>query len=161
MPLDSAAFKLASIQTSTESTAADLFVFRLFVFFLFCHLTHACIYLYCASAGSCDGGSAEGAFAFAQNGIPESTCLQYDANDDACSAINTCRNCVGPPGSGTCFAQANYTSFYVDEYSDISGVSNIMAEIYARGPGHNTTHTFTLRWEQPVDPCDAYISLLL
>lgn len=46
-------------------------------------------------AGSCDGGSAEGAFQFAQSGIPEATCLQYDANDDACSAINTCRNCVG------------------------------------------------------------------
>jgi cathepsin X len=87
-----------------------------------------------AEAGSCDGGSAEGAFQFAQSGIPEATCLQYDANDDACSAINTCRNCVGPPGSGTCFAQANYTSFYVDEFSDISGVPQIMAEIYARGP---------------------------
>jgi len=85
-------------------------------------------------AGSCDGGSAEGAFQFAQSGIPEDTCLQYEADDIACSAINTCRNCVGPPGSGTCFAQANYTSFYVDEFSDISGVSNIMAEIYARGP---------------------------
>jgi len=85
-------------------------------------------------AGSCDGGSAEGAFQFAQSGIPISTCLQYDANDDDCSAINTCRNCVGPPGSGTCFAQQNYTQFYVDEYSDISGVPQIMAEIYARGP---------------------------
>jgi cathepsin X len=45
-------------------------------------------------AGSCDGGSAEGAFQFAQSGIPEATCLQYDANDDACLPINTCRNCV-------------------------------------------------------------------
>jgi len=86
------------------------------------------------SAGSCDGGSAEGAFAFAQNGIPESTCLQYQAIDDSCSAINTCRNCVGPPGSGTCFAQKNYTKYYVDEYSDIQGVENIQAEIFARGP---------------------------
>jgi len=86
------------------------------------------------SAGSCDGGSAEGAFAFAQNGIPEATCLQYEANDNSCSAINTCRNCVGPPGSGTCFAQKNFTKYYVDQYSDIQGVENIMAEIYARGP---------------------------
>jgi len=85
-------------------------------------------------AGSCDGGSAEGAFQFAQSGIPISTCLQYDALDDECSAINTCRNCQGPPGSGTCFAQTNFTQFYVDEYSDISGVPQIMAEIYARGP---------------------------
>jgi cathepsin X len=85
-------------------------------------------------AGSCDGGSAEGAFQFAQSGIPEATCLQYAADDEDCSAINTCRNCVGPPGSGTCFAQANYTTFYVDEFSDISGVPQIMAEIFARGP---------------------------
>jgi cathepsin X len=85
-------------------------------------------------AGSCDGGSAEGVFQFAQGGIPEDTCLQYEADDDDCSAINTCRNCVGPPGSGTCFAQTNFTKFYVDEFADIQGVSNIMAEIYARGP---------------------------
>jgi len=85
-------------------------------------------------AGSCDGGSAEGAFQFAQSGIPEDTCLQYEADDIACSPINTCRNCVGPPGSGTCFAMTNFTSLYVDQYSDISGVDNIRAEIMARGP---------------------------
>lgn len=86
-------------------------------------------------AGSCNGGSATGAFRFAQqSGIPEDTCLQYEGRDMACSAINTCRNCKGPPGAGTCWAQQNYTKFYVDEYSSISGVQNIMAEIYARGP---------------------------
>jgi cathepsin X len=85
-------------------------------------------------AGSCDGGSAEGAFQFAQSGIPEDTCLQYEAVDNACTAIDTCRNCVGPPGSGTCFAQKNFTKFYVDEFSDIQGVENIMAEIMTRGP---------------------------
>jgi len=85
-------------------------------------------------AGSCDGGSAEGAFQFAQSGIPITTCLQYMADDEACSPIDTCRNCVGPPGGGTCFAQTNYTSFFVDQFADITGVDNIMAEIYARGP---------------------------
>jgi len=85
-------------------------------------------------AGSCDGGSAEGAFQFAQSGIPIATCLQYMADDESCAPIDTCRNCVGPPGSGTCFAQTNFTSFYVDQYADITGVPNIMAEIYARGP---------------------------
>jgi len=85
-------------------------------------------------AGSCDGGSAEGAFPFAQGGIPEDTCMQYEADDNECSAIDTCRNCVGPPGSGTCFAQTNFTMFYVDEFADIQGVENIMSEIYTRGP---------------------------
>jgi len=86
-------------------------------------------------AGSCDGGSPTGAFQFVQeNGVPVDTCLQYDANDDACSPINTCRTCVGPPGSGTCSAVTNFTSFYVDEFDSIEGVSNIMAEIATRGP---------------------------
>jgi cathepsin X len=86
-------------------------------------------------AGSCDGGSATGAFQFVQEkGVPEDTCLQYQAEDLGCTAINTCRNCKGPPGSGTCWAQTNYTRFYVDEYDSITGVPNIMAEVAARGP---------------------------
>jgi len=86
-------------------------------------------------AGTCDGGSATGAFQFVQeNGVPEDTCLQYQAEDLKCTPINTCRNCKGPPGSGTCWAQANYTRFYVDEYDSVTGVSNIMAEVAARGP---------------------------
>jgi len=53
-------------------------------------------------AGSCDGGFASGAFQFAQEkGIPLDTCQQYKAEDDSCTAENTCRNCAGPPGSGT------------------------------------------------------------
>jgi cathepsin X len=86
-------------------------------------------------AGSCYGGSATGAFQFVQEkGIPQDTCLQYQADDFDCTPINTCRNCKGPPGSGTCWAQQNYTRFYVDQYNDVSGVQNIMAEIAARGP---------------------------
>jgi cathepsin X len=86
-------------------------------------------------AGSCDGGSATGAFQFVQEkGVPEDTCLQYQADDLACTAINTCRNCKGPPGSGTCWAQANYTRFYVDEYDNLNSVADIMAEVAARGP---------------------------
>jgi cathepsin X len=86
-------------------------------------------------AGSCDGGSATGAYQFvSQSGIPEDTCLQYEADDIACSAINTCRTCVGPPGAGTCSAVSNFTKFQIDQYGDISGEQQIMAEVYARGP---------------------------
>ena len=136
-------------------------------------------------AGSCDGGSAEGAFQFAQSGIPLDTCMQYEADDLACTPINTCRTCVGPPvrkttkqtknakqrsvtecngqppswhfdqpfaahtprfsisppfspspvpsvrpldfvppqGSGTCFAQTNFTKIYVDQYRSVSGAA--------------------------------------
>jgi len=86
-------------------------------------------------AGSCYGGSATGAFQFVKDkGIPLDTCLPYQADDFACTPINTCRNCKGPPGEGTCWAQANYTRFWVDQYSSITGVQNIMAELVSRGP---------------------------
>ena len=58
-------------------------------------------------AGSCDGGSAEGAFQFAQSGIPLDTCLSYEADDLACTPINTCRTCVGPPVRNTKNTQNN------------------------------------------------------
>jgi len=88
-----------------------------------------------STAGSCYGGSATGAFQFVQQkGIPLDTCLPYQADDFACTPINTCRNCKGPPGQGTCWAQQNYTRFWVDQYSSVSGVAKIMAEIAARGP---------------------------
>jgi len=86
-------------------------------------------------AGSCYGGSATGAFQFAHDkGIPLDTCLPYQADDFACTPINTCRNCKGPPGQGTCWAQTNYTRFFVDQWSNVDGVQKIMAEIVSRGP---------------------------
>jgi len=88
-----------------------------------------------SEAGSCYGGSATGAFNFVRSkGIPLDTCLPYQADDFACTPINTCRNCKGPPGEGTCWAQQNYTRFFVDQYSDVQGVSRIMSEIATRGP---------------------------
>jgi len=86
-------------------------------------------------AGSCFGGSATGAFQFVHdNGVPIDTCLQYEADDLACSAFNTRRNCKGPPGNGTCWEVPSYPKFFVDEYDSIDGVQNIMAEIATRGP---------------------------
>jgi hypothetical protein len=62
-------------------------------------------------AGSCYGGSATGAFQFVQeNGVPQDTCLQYQADDFDCTPINTCRNCKGPPGQGTCWSVNNALS---------------------------------------------------
>jgi len=88
-----------------------------------------------SQAGSCYGGSATGAYQFVkEKGIPLDTCLPYQADDFECTPINTCRNCKGPPGEGTCWAQQNYTRFWVDQWSDIDGVPKIMAEIASRGP---------------------------
>jgi cathepsin X len=85
--------------------------------------------------GTCHGGSATGAFQFVKdNGIPLDTCLPYEAKDFECSAINTCRNCKGPADHGTCWAQTNFTKFYVEQFGHVTGPPNIMAEIATRGP---------------------------
>jgi len=86
-------------------------------------------------AGSCQGGSASGAFQFATDvGIPYDTCLQYTATDEECTPFNTCRTCKGPPGHGTCSSVKNFTRFFVNEYYNIASETSMKAEIFARGP---------------------------
>lgn len=92
-------------------------------------------------AGTCMGGTAIGAYQYvAQSGIPDDTCQVYQAKDLSCSAEHRCINCVGPPGESHCFAQKNYSVYYVDEYSYIDTGSNadnvhaMKAELFARGP---------------------------
>jgi len=88
-------------------------------------------------AGSCNGGSATGAFQFARDkGIPVDTCLQYEARDMECTPENTCRDCKGPYKNGTCWAveNAKFQRIFVEQYSNVNGVANIMGEIYTRGP---------------------------
>jgi cathepsin X len=90
-----------------------------------------------STAGSCNGGSATGAFQFARDkGIPADTCLQYEARDLACTPENTCRDCKGPYKNGTCWAvkEGQFKRIFVDQYATVLGVTNIMAEIYSRGP---------------------------
>lgn len=83
-------------------------------------------------AGSCDGGDDAGVYQyFAQSGIPDQTCMAYQAVDDACSPVNTCRNC-NP--NGKCVAVTNYTSWWADQYGPVAGVNDMSAEIFARGP---------------------------
>jgi len=87
------------------------------------------------TAGSCHGGSATGAFQFARtNGIPLDTCLQYEAVDMTCNNMNTCRNCKSPASPSNCWAVTNFTRVFVDQYSSVSGVDKIMAEVGTRGP---------------------------
>jgi len=66
-----------------------------------------------AVGGSCNGGSATGAFQFARDkGIPLDTCLQYEAHDFACTAENTCRDCKGPYKNGTCWAVEKFQRIF-------------------------------------------------
>jgi hypothetical protein len=50
---------------------------------------------------------------------------------EACTAINICRNCQ--PGQG-CFAVQNPKQYHVTQHGQVANETNMMAEIYARGP---------------------------
>lgn len=98
----------------------------------------------CQAGGDCGGGDPLGVYQFAhQTGIPEDSCQTYvaeDASDPICDAIEKCENCAGPPpasgqsGASGCWAQSSFPKWKVSQYGSVSGVNNMKAEIYARGP---------------------------
>jgi len=86
----------------------------------------------CAQAGSCYGGDDLPVYAYAHDhGIPDETCNNYQAINQQCSDFNACGTCT-PDGS--CNAIPNYKKYQVSDYGSVSGVDNMKAEIYKRGP---------------------------
>lgn len=86
--------------------------------------------------GTCHGGSALGAYDFIKNnGITDITCSPYMGVDDnywgevSCAQM-MCRNC---DIFGTC-AFMNATTYHISEYGSVTGESEMMGEIYTRGP---------------------------
>jgi cathepsin X len=91
------------------------------------------VLVWCLPNG-CDGGDPNAAYAWiAQNGIGSETCQNYIAQGlgTECTAIHKCQNCAP---SGACVAVTNHTLFTVTDFGQVTGASNMMAEIYARGP---------------------------
>lgn len=87
----------------------------------------------CGHAGSCNGGDANAANAWIyKNGLPDTTCQQYQAVNMECSAINMCMNC--DHDTNECYAIENYPVVTLSEFGTAHGDDEIMAEIYARGP---------------------------
>jgi cathepsin X len=87
----------------------------------------------CGNAGSCNGGDSNAANAWVfRNSIPDVSCQQYQAKNMECSEINTCMNC--DYGGSPCYAIKQYPKIQVSEYGSVKGDSEIMAEIFARGP---------------------------
>lgn len=99
----------------------------------------------CRAGGSCQGGNPAAVYEFAHDvGIPDATCLQYDAQNhgpvEDCTVpnIDLCRDCTWPPPpvgeTGKCWAREKFHRYFVSEYGEVSGAKHMKKEIYKRGP---------------------------
>jgi cathepsin X len=86
----------------------------------------------CGNAGSCEGGDPLPVYGYANsNGIPDETCNNYVAQDTQCTPMMQCGTC---DPTGECASIPKYKTYMVGDYGSISGVTQMQAEIYARGP---------------------------
>jgi len=96
------------------------------------------VLLNCVGPNStCDGGSPTDAYEYMRvKGVPDETCAPYEAADLECTPENVCKECQPDFDDPTadCAAQTTYPIHYVAEHGTVSGVQNMMAEIFARGP---------------------------
>jgi len=92
--------------------------------------------LNCHGGGSCNGGTSPGVLAHLHNkGASVEECLNYEAVEHTCDAVNTCKDCSRDAmGRSYCWPISNFTNVRVEEYGSVSGIERIKAEIYARGP---------------------------
>lgn len=86
----------------------------------------------CGNAGSCHGGWDSEVYVYAaKDGIPDETCNNYVAMDQACNAYDQCFTCW--PNSG-CMPIKDYNRLMVVEHGRLSGLKAMKAEIFHRGP---------------------------
>jgi cathepsin X len=97
----------------------------------------------CRAGGSCQGGNPGGVYEFAyKNGIPDSSCEQYVAeNSDhsRCTDMDLCKDCTWPPCpvgetcQDKCWA-VDYKHYYASNYYSLRGAEKMKADLYKYGP---------------------------
>lgn len=97
----------------------------------------------CRAGGDCEGGNPGGVYEYAyEQGIPDSSCEQYVAEDldhAICTAIDRCKDCKHPPCPEGESCQENcwaveHKNYHVSHYYSLSGKDQMKAEIYKNGP---------------------------
>jgi len=115
---------------------------------------NAQVMINCRAGGTCNGGDPSGVYEYAaKNGIPDSSCTQYVAQNldhFQCNPIDICKDCTWPPpavnetGQDACWA-VDYKKYYVSSYYSLKGADQMKADIYANGPiscGMDVTDNF-------------------
>ena len=100
--------------------------------------------LNCRGGGSCNGGNPGGVYDFIhEHGVPDNTCMNYEANDhkeQKCDPFFVCRDCTGPPpaanqtGFDHCWTIDQPKKYFISEYGYAFGVNQMKAELFSRGP---------------------------
>ena len=91
----------------------------------------------CVTGGGsqgCNGGDPDAVYEYLlKTGVPEWSCQNYEAVTNECTPLNVCRDC-DPKAGCSAIKQGDYPAFVAVEHGQVSGVDNIMKEVFARGP---------------------------
>jgi cathepsin X len=108
--------------------------------------------LNCANVGSCHGGSVDGPYQWLHQQSKTGSGISYDTSNPymacssesdsplcqavswECTPENVARTCSTFAPAGFCGPIKNYPNATISEYGSVEGATNMMKEIYARGP---------------------------
>lgn len=88
--------------------------------------------IYPAPGGEVDGPGRVYEYLLSGPGVPDDSCISWEARPRGCGRDQVCRNCW--PGTRGCFVVQGWVSHGASAIGKVSGEEAMMREIYARGP---------------------------